>query len=65
METIEQNSHLGMGDFCALVGYSDSTVRRLELMGVVKPSRTPAGWRVFGPTDVEAVKAWREAQLNK
>jgi len=65
METCEQNTHFGMSDFCAAVGYSDSTVRRLELMGVVKPSRTRAGWRVFNADDVEAVKAWREAQNNK
>lgn len=65
MKTVEQNTHLGMSDFCAEVGYSESTVRRLELMGIVTPSRTPAGWRVFNADDVEAVKAWRAAQNNK
>ncbi len=65
METLEQNTHLGMSDFCAAVGYSESTIRRLELMGILNPSRTRAGWRVFGDADVEAVKAWREAQNSK
>ena len=65
MKTAEQNTHFGMSDFCAAVDYSESTVRRLELMGVVTPSRTRVGWRVFGQSDVEAVKAWRAAQNNK
>ena len=65
METLEQNTHLGMSDFCAAVGYSESTIRRLELMGVVTASRTPAGWRVFNADDVKAVRAWREAKNSK
>lgn len=65
METRHKDTPLGMGDFCKAVGYSDSTVRRLELMGVVTPSRTQSGWRVFTDADVEAVKAWREARNHK
>jgi DNA-binding transcriptional MerR regulator len=59
METRHKDTPLGMGDFCEAVGYSDSTIRKLEMMGVVKPTRTRSGWRVFTSADVAAVKAWR------
>jgi MerR family copper efflux transcriptional regulator len=41
-------------------GWSPRMLRYLETVGLVEPARTPAGYRVFGPGELQRVRTLRE-----
>jgi DNA-binding transcriptional MerR regulator len=43
-----------------LTGWSSRMLRYLERGGLVAPARTPAGYRVFGPGELQRLRTLRE-----
>ena len=41
-------------------GWSPRMLRYLERVGLVGPARTPAGYRVFGPAELQRLRTLRE-----
>jgi MerR family copper efflux transcriptional regulator len=40
-------------------GWSSRMLRYLERVGLIKPARTPAGYRVFGPGELQRLRSLR------
>jgi DNA-binding transcriptional MerR regulator len=47
-----------------LTGWSPRMLRYLERGGLVDPERTPAGYRVFGPGELQRLRTLRELLEN-
>jgi len=43
------------GMVAQILGVSVGAIRHWERLGFIKPHRTPGGWRVFKPRDVESM----------
>ena len=57
------SADLRIGELARATGYSDSTLRYYESIGLVRPlRRTSAGYRVYGATAVERLGFVRNAQ---
>jgi DNA-binding transcriptional MerR regulator/quercetin dioxygenase-like cupin family protein len=52
-------AYLRIGDVARLVGVSPSVLREWESVGLVKPSRTRSGYRLYAPADVKMLKRAR------
>ena len=41
-------------------GWSPRMLRYLERVGLIRPRRTPAGYRIFGPAELQRLRTLRE-----
>lgn len=51
---------LTTGDAAATTGWSPRMLRYIEAAGLVEPARTPSGYRVFGPGELQRLRTLRE-----
>lgn len=47
---------MGIATYARKVPCSEGTARRLDRLGIVRPSRDPWGRRLFGLDDIEAAR---------
>jgi hypothetical protein len=48
----------GFADFKRETGCDNTRLRIMESTGVIRPARTPSGWRVFTWAEIETARAW-------
>jgi MerR family copper efflux transcriptional regulator len=51
---------LTINEAAETTGWSPRMLRYLERVGLVEPARTPAGYRVFGPAELQRLRTLRE-----
>jgi MerR family copper efflux transcriptional regulator len=51
---------LTINEAAETTGWSPRMLRYLERVGLVEPARTPAGYRVFGPGELQRLRTLRE-----
>ena len=51
---------LTINEAAETTGWSPRMLRYLERVGLVGPARTPAGYRVFGPAELQRLRTLRE-----
>lgn len=54
---------LRIADAAARVGLSPATLRLWERLGLIKPARTPSGYRVYGPAEIERLRRIQSFRL--
>lgn len=51
---------LTINEAAATTGWSARMLRYLEEVGLIEPSRTPAGYRIYGPGELQRLRTLRE-----
>ena len=51
---------LTINEAAETTGWSPRMLRYLERVGLVEPARTPSGYRVFGPAELQRLRTLRE-----
>jgi MerR family copper efflux transcriptional regulator len=51
---------LTINEAAETTGWSPRMLRYLERVGLVEPARTPKGYRVFGPAELQRLRTLRE-----
>src|ERR671914_323486 len=51
---------LAINEAAATTGWSARMLRYLERVGLIQPPRTPSGYRVFGPGELQRLRTLRE-----
>src|SRR5215211_5140771 len=51
---------LTINQAAATTGWSPRMLRYIESAGLIEPARTPAGYRVFGPGELQRLRTLRE-----
>jgi MerR family transcriptional regulator, copper efflux regulator len=51
---------LAINDAAATTGWSARMLRYLERVGLIQPPRTPSGYRVYGPGELQRLRTLRE-----
>ena len=59
----ESKSAFSIGEAAAAVGVSESTLKRWEVQGQVKPMRVGNGYRIYSAQDVERLRSLKARRL--
>ena len=51
---------LAINEAAATTGWSARMLRYLEEVGLIEPPRTPAGYRIYGPAELQRLRTLRE-----
>jgi DNA-binding transcriptional MerR regulator len=51
---------LTINQAAAITGWSPRMLRYIESAGLIEPARTPSGYRVFGPAELQRLRTLRE-----
>jgi MerR family copper efflux transcriptional regulator len=51
---------LAINEAAATTGWSARMLRYLDRVGLIRPPRTPAGYRVYGPGELQRLRTLRE-----
>lgn len=51
---------LTTGEAAATTGWSPRMLRYIESSGLIEPARTPKGYRIFGPGELQRLRTLRE-----
>ena len=51
---------LAINEAAATTGWSARMLRYLERVGLIQPPRTPSGYRVYGPAELQRLRTLRE-----
>ena len=51
---------LTINEAAATTGWSARMLRYLEEVGLIEPPRTPAGYRIYGPPELQRLRTLRE-----
>jgi hypothetical protein len=46
-------------------GVDNAKVRVMEALGIISPTKTPAGWRQFSNADIRAARSWLAANSTR
>jgi DNA-binding transcriptional MerR regulator/quercetin dioxygenase-like cupin family protein len=58
-------SHYNISDVASMLDLSPSTLRQWEHMGLMKPARTPSGYRTYSPEQVNRLKYIQRLRTEK
>ena len=46
-------------------GVDNARIRVMEALGIIAPTKTPAGWRQFSDRDIRAARSWVAANSTR
>ena len=56
---------LSAGEVARDLGISTATLHLWEKRGIIKPQRTPGGWRIFSEEEVSKLKKMLKRRMQK
>ncbi len=59
------SQHFNISDGAKLLGVSPSTLRQWENMGLMKPARTPGGYRIYSTEQINRLKYIQRMRSEK
>ncbi len=59
-DTVGRVEGLTIHEAAATTGWSPRMLRYVESVGLIDPERTPAGYRVYGPAELQRLRTLRE-----